>query len=68
MNTNEKLLRPLHRQRIRRRARVEVVGLVELADRFGVAKNEVEAHLIDRGIAFHKDSNGGIWCSVPLEN
>ena len=68
MERNEKLLRPLHRQRSRRRKRIEVVGRQDLAERYDISPEEVEAHLSQLGIAFHKDSNGGVWCSLAIEN
>ena len=60
----KKLLRPLHRQRQRRRSRASVLGSTELAAHFDVDIDAVEDHLRNLNLAFHKDSRGVIWASV----
>lgn len=60
----EKLLRPLHRQRRRRRTRAVVLSSDALAAHFGIASTELEDFMIDRGLPFHKDSRGELWASV----
>ncbi|MEM7003936.1 MAG: hypothetical protein AAF529_24330 [Pseudomonadota bacterium] len=60
----EKLLRPLHRQRQRRRSKFQVLNRAELATLLDVPTPAVEAHLDELGIAYHADSNGEIWASI----
>ena len=59
-----KLLRPLHRQRTRRRTTARVLDEQELAAEFDTSVEALEARLISEGIAFHKDSQGRIWASL----
>lgn len=59
-----KLVRPLHRQRRRRRARWQVLNAAELSERFGVPLHELETTLVSQGIDFYKDSQDNIWASV----
>ncbi len=58
-----KLLRPLHRQRTRRRTRFTVLGNDDLAAYYGVRRQELEEHLMKRRIPYHKDSAGNVWAS-----
>ena len=60
----EKLLRPLHRQRQRRRTKFQVLNRAELATWLDVPASAVEGHLEKLGIAYHADSNGEIWASI----
>ncbi len=53
-------LRPLHRRRSRRKP-VSVLNHAELAERFGVAHEEVKGKLLELGWRFHEDSSGGLW-------
>jgi hypothetical protein len=59
-----KLLRPLHRQRTRRRSTARVLDEHELAAELAIPLQDLEANLISQGIAYHKDSRGRIWASV----
>ena len=61
-----KLLRPLHRQRTRRRTRLTVLGNEDLAAHHCVTLNELEAHLLVSKLPFHKDSRGNIWASCDV--
>lgn len=60
----KKLLRPLHRQRQRRRSRATVLDSKELAAHFDVPIDAVEDHLRKLDLNFHKDSQGVIWASL----
>ncbi len=62
-----KLLRPLHRQRTRRRTRFIVLGNEDLAAHHGVRAKDLEAYLLRKGLPFHKDSCGNIWASCERE-
>ncbi len=61
-----KLIRPLHRQRTRKRNRAEVLNSAELAVLFGVPAEDLAAYLQRRNISYHKDSNGEIWVSQEV--
>ena len=58
-------LRPLHRRRKGRRPRIEVLNQQELAERLGVAKDDVKRCLDEIGWAYHQDSAGAIWATPP---
>lgn len=60
----EKFLRPLHRQRNRRRARAIIFDGDELAEKYGVELETLEDYLLAHKLAYHKDSQGAIWASV----
>ena len=62
----KKLLRPLHRQRTRRRNRVSVLASAELAVHFAIEIEQLEHFLVDQDIAYHKDSQGELWATVEL--
>ena len=62
-----KLLRPLHRQRTRRRATHTVLGNEDLAAHYGVRLSDLEQHLISHDLPFHKDSRGNIWASCIID-
>ncbi len=62
-----KLLRPLHRQRTRRRNRFTVLGNEDLAAYYGVSRQALEAYLERNKLPFHKDSCGNIWASCERE-
>ena len=62
-----KLLRPLHRQRARRRNRVHVLGNEDLAAYYCVPFSELEAYLLKHHLPFHKDSCGNLWASCERE-
>jgi hypothetical protein len=59
-----KLLRPLHRQRTRRRSRALVLNGDDLAAHFGVARKDLQNHLDAKQIPYHLDSRGEIWASI----
>ncbi|MCZ6656088.1 MAG: hypothetical protein O7C67_02225 [Gammaproteobacteria bacterium] len=40
---------------------MSVLNHAELAERFGVAHEEVKAKLLELGWRFHEDSSGGLW-------
>ena len=61
-----KLLRPLHRQRTRRRTKLTVLGNEDLAAHYCVTLHELEAHLLNSNLPFHKDSRGNIWASCEV--
>ena len=63
----KKLLRPLHRQRTRRRTQFTVLGNEDLAAYHCVRLSELESYLISHGKPFHKDSCGNIWASCEKE-
>jgi len=63
----KKLLRPLHRQRTRRRAKITVLGNEDLAAYLSVLPAELEAHMRANSLPFHKDSCGNIWASCKRE-
>lgn len=56
-------LRPLHRQRSRRRTPVAVFNHEELAARLEVTVDEVKAKLVELGWSFHEDSGGNLWAT-----
>lgn len=58
-----KLLRPLHRQRSRRRNHFTVLGNEDLAAHYGVRFSELESYLVKHDLPFHKDSCANIWAS-----
>ena len=58
-------IRPLHRQRTGRRRPVEVLNQRELAERLGVPLDELRARLDALGWAYHVDSAGALWATVP---
>ena len=58
-----KLLRPLHRQRVKRRNKAVILSSNELVDTLGIPREDLEAYLSERGLPFHKDSQGEIWLS-----
>ena len=62
-----KLLRPLHRQRTRRRSRLTVLGNEDLAAHHCVRMSELERYLLKRQIPFHKDSAGNVWASCERD-
>jgi len=66
-NVEEFRLRPLHRQRTRRRATRSVLDENELAHHFGVALTELKAALERAGWDYHEDAAGRFWASVPHE-
>lgn len=61
-----KLLRPLHRQRTRRRLRYTVLGNEDLAAHHEVSLPALESHLLQQGLPYHKDSRGNIWASCEV--
>lgn len=63
-DNNQKLLRPLHRQRTRRRHRSKIMNSDELVMHFGIDHSALESYLNAQKIAFHKDSRGEIWVSL----
>ena len=62
----KKLLRPLHRQRTRRRHRVSVLSSAELAEHFAIEIGQLERFLGTEGVAYHKDSQGELWATVEI--
>jgi len=62
----KKLLRPLHRQRTRRRNRVTVLSTAELAVHFAIEIGQLECFLAAQGVAYHKDSQGELWATVEV--
>lgn len=60
---NDKLIRPLHRQRSGRHRTVKVLGQEELAQRFEVPPERVAERLRELGWRFHEDSSGRIWAT-----
>ena len=62
-----KLLRPLHRQRTRRRARAVVLSTDALAEHFKVPPEKLEHYLQTQEMPYHKDSTGELWMSVGTE-
>ena len=56
-------LRPLHRQRNRRRKRVSVLNHTELAERLQVPLEDVKAKLAELGWPCHEDSGGNLWAT-----
>jgi hypothetical protein len=59
-----KLVRPLHRQRTRKRNEFQVLSGEALASHFEVSRANLEAYLDAAGIAYHKDSRGELWASI----
>lgn len=60
-----KLLRPLHRQRTRKRQRLRVLNSDELVAHFGLASPEsLATYLTERRLPYHRDSRGIIWASI----
>ena len=62
-----RLLRPLHRQRVRKRSQFTVLGNEDLAAYFDVRYDQLQNHLEKMDIPFHKDSSGNIWASCQNE-
>lgn len=68
-----KLLRPLHRRRVRRRNRMTVLdsaGLLEYLATKGIAVDGLEGlpgYLQRHNIPFHRDGQGEIWVSIEQE-
>ena len=60
-------LRPLHRQRRRRRSTVRVLDHSELANELGVAERDLKTALDEAGWRYHEDANGRLWASVTIE-
>jgi hypothetical protein len=58
-------IRPLHRQRQRRRRAVRVLDHGELAALLGVEPEHVKAELEARGLPWHEDSAGNLWACAP---
>ncbi len=56
-------LRPLHRQRSRRRKAVAVLDRAELAERLEVTVDAVKAKLIELDWSYHEDSVGNLWAT-----
>jgi hypothetical protein len=65
MAIEEKLLRPLHRQRQRRRTRAIVLSSAGLAAYYEVEVATLEDFLQAQALPYHKDSRGEIWASIP---
>ncbi len=69
-----KLLRPLHRRRVRRRNRMTVLdskGLLEHFKARGVAlsgEKELSGYLQRHNIPFHRDGQGEIWVSIEQDS
>ena len=59
-----KLLRPLHRQRTRRRSTARVLDQSELAERFGVELADLKEHLEHQGVRYHMDGQSRLWASI----
>ncbi len=64
---DQKLLRPLHRQRTRRRRTAQIMSAPELAEQFTIAERDLEDHLRANDIPYHKDSQGMIWASCTVD-
>lgn len=62
-----KLLKPLHRQRTRRRNKFHVLGNQDLAAYYCVSLSELEDYLVEHGLPFHKDSCGNLWASCKKD-
>lgn len=60
-------LRPLHRQRTRRRAQVRILDQRELAEHFGVDESKLKVTLRAAGWRYHEDAAGQLWASMPPE-
>jgi len=58
-----KLLRPLHRRRVRRQSQFTVLGNEDLAAYFDVRYDQLQNYLEKMDVPFHKDSSGNIWAS-----
>ena len=54
-------IRPLHRQRNRRRKPVTVLGQSELAELLDIPECEVKTTLQQLGSGYHEDSSGKVW-------
>ncbi len=65
MNSTRKLLRPLHRQRVRKAAKFKVYAGAELCELLAVSPDALEACLTARALPCHKDSQGELWVSLP---
>ena len=59
-----KLLRPLHRQRSRRRNKSRILNTEDLLVLLDVEREDLEAYLNARRLPFHKDSRGELWLST----
>ena len=62
-----KLLRPLHRQRTRRRARAVVLSTDALAEHFDIPAEKLELYLKSHAMPYHKDSTGELWMSINVD-
>ena len=62
----KKLLRPLHRQRVKKTAKFTVYAGTELCELLALSLSELEARLTARGLPYHKDSQGELWVSLPV--
>ena len=58
-------IRPLHRQRNRRRKPAQVLDHDELAELLGVSHDNVAQELARLGWGYHEDSNGRVWATPP---
>lgn len=65
--TTDFKLRPLHRQRTRRRAPVRILDQRELAEHFRVDESELKQALKAAGWRYHEDAAGQLWASMPPE-
>ena len=63
----DKLLRPLHRRRTKRKVRAQVLNSEELCAAFNVSRAQLVEHLQSSDVPFHIDSQGEIWASQPLK-
>ena len=63
-----KLLRPLHRQRSRRRNNFTVLGNEDLAAHYCVRFSDLESYLVKHNLPFHKDSCANIWASCERDS
>lgn len=61
--SNDRLIRPLHRQRSGRHRTVRVLDHVELAALLDVPEGRVAARLDELGWRFHVDSAGRVWAT-----
>lgn len=59
-----KLLRPLHRQRARRRNKARILNSEDLLLTLDIEREDLEAYLNARRLPYHKDSCGEIWLST----
>ena len=64
--TDDKLIRPLHRQRGRHRT-VRVLGEEELVELLGVPAEQLPARLQALGWRFHQDGGGRVWATEQAQ-